>query len=150
MDTLFNLVNASVLPAWVLLILAPRWSVTRGVVHSMLYPVVLGALYTVGLGMALMGMGSGDVDFTTITGVRAIFESDLGVIVGWTHYLVFDLFVGAWVARDAHAREVKHWMVVPCLALCFMAGPLGLLLYLGVRTVVRKNGSFLVSEHSPI
>ena len=140
METLFNLVNASVLPAWALLILAPRWSVTRKIVHSMLYPLVLGGVYAAGLVATFMGLGSADVDFTTIAGVRAIFESDLGVIVGWVHFLLFDLFVGAWVARDASVRGVKHWMVVPCLLLCFMAGPLGLLLYLGVRTAVRRGG----------
>ena len=140
MDMLFNLLNASVLPAWAMLILAPRWKVTQAVVHSMLYPVVLGAAYTLAMVLAMMGMGSSDVDFTTIAGVRAIFESDLGVLTGWTHYLVFDLFVGAWVARDAVARGVRHWMTVPCLILCFMAGPMGLLLYLGVRAVVRKGG----------
>ena len=141
METLFSLVNASVLPAWALLVLAPVWRGTRVLVHSMLYPIILGAVYTIGLGLALFGgMGSEGTDFTTVKGVRAIFSSDLGIVIGWTHYLVFDLFVGARVARDSQTRGVRHWLTIPCLLLTFMAGPLGLLLYLIIRTATRKGG----------
>jgi hypothetical protein len=38
--------------------------------------------------------------------------------------------------RDARARGIRHWLVVPCLALTFMFGPVGWLLYLGVRSVL--------------
>ena len=137
----FLLMNASVLPAWFLLIVLPRWSVTALVVHSMLYPLALGALYTAGLGAAIFGgLGAADGGFTTIAAVRAIFSTDIGVLVGWAHYLVFDLFIGAWEARDAKRRSVRHWLLVPCLLLTFMAGPLGLLLYLVLRQVTKKGG----------
>ena len=136
-DLLFNLVNASVLPAWALLILAPKWSVTTKLVHSMFYPLLLGGVYF-GLMITSMGFGVGSspndpaVDFTTLDGVRAIFGTDMGVIIGWAHYLVFDLFVGAWEARDAQRRGFNHWLLIPCLLLTFMLGPVGLLLYLSL------------------
>jgi len=137
---LFSLLNFSVVPAWAMLILLPRWSATRTLVHSGLYPIALGVFYTACLGLALTGAGSEGVDFTTIEGVRAIFSSDLGVLTGWAHYLVFDLFVGAWEARDAKRRGLSHWLLVPCLFFTFMAGPLGLLLYLALRQIGGKGG----------
>lgn len=142
----FSLVNASVMPAWILLIFFPKASVTKRLVHSMLYPLILGVAYTLGLGFSVFGgMGDAESGFTTIAAVRAIFATDIGVLVGWTHFLVFDLFVGAWEARDARRRGVSHWLLIPCLFLTFMAGPLGLLLYLVLRKVTGK-GSWNLKE----
>ena len=59
-------------------------------------------------------------------------------LVCWIHYLVFDLFVGAWIVRDAARRGVAHLAVVPCLLLTLMVGPAGLLLYLVLRLAFRR------------
>jgi len=140
----FSLVNLSVMPAWILLIVFPHWSITKTLVHSMFYPVVLGLVYAVGLGFSIFGgMGASDGGFTSIAAVRALFSTDIGILVGWTHYLVFDLFVGAWEARDARRRRFNHWLLIPCLLFTFMFGPLGLLLYLVLRSVTKKGGGSL-------
>jgi len=138
---LFKLANLSVLPAWAMLVFLPNWSVTKSLVHSMLYPVVLGAVYSVGLYFAVFGgMGAAEGSFSSIDGVRALFSADIGILVGWVHYLVFDLFVGAWEARDAKRRGVPHWLLIPCLLFTFMAGPFGLLLYVMGRKALKKGG----------
>ena len=140
-DLILNAVNLSVMPAWALLIFAPNWDLTKKLVHSMLYPVILGAVY-VGILILLLffGMGSPDGSFSSIEGIRALFSVDGGIVVGWAHYLVFDLFVGAWEARDAKRRGFSHWLLIPCLALTFMFGPTGLLLYLLLRWLTKKGG----------
>jgi len=140
-ELILSAINLSVMPAWALLILAPNWEVTRKLVHSMLYPVILGAVY-VGILILLLffGMGSPDGNFSSIEGIRALFSVDGGIVVGWAHYLVFDLFVGAWEARDAQRRGFSHWLLIPCLALTFMFGPTGLLLYLLLRWLTKKGG----------
>lgn len=141
LDTLFSLINLSVLPAWALLIFLPRWSVTKAWVHSMLYPLVLGVLYSIGLFMSVFsGLGGEGGGFGSIEAVRALFSVDIGIVVGWAHYLVFDLFVGAWAARDAQRRGFSHWLLIPCLFLTFMAGPFGLLLYVILRVATKKGG----------
>ena len=140
-DLAFSLVNLSVMPAWVMLVFLPRWSVTRSLVHSMLYPLMLGVVYTLGLGFSVFGgMGGDGAGFTTIEAVRALFSVDIGILVGWTHFLIFDLFVGAWAARDARRRGFHHGLLIPCLFFTFMAGPLGLLLYVILRRVTKKGG----------
>lgn len=140
-DLAFSLVNLSVMPAWVMLVFLPRWSVTQSLVHSQLYPLVLGVVYTLGLGFSVFGgMGGDGAGFTSVEAVRAIFSVDIGILVGWTHFLVFDLFVGAWVARDARRRGFHHGLLIPCLFFTFMAGPLGLLLYVLLRGVTKKGG----------
>jgi hypothetical protein len=141
LNLLFTLANLSVFPAWIMLIFLPNWSVTEKLVHSMLYPLVLGVAYSIGLFLSVFGgMGAADGGFSTIEGVRALFSVDIGILVGWIHYLVFDLFVGAWEARDAKRRGFSHWLLIPCLFFTFMAGPLGLLLYVILRKATAKGG----------
>jgi Mn2+/Fe2+ NRAMP family transporter len=140
-DLIFTLVNASVLPAWLLLVLTPKWNLTEKLVHSMLYPMTLGAVYIVIFALTIFaGHGADGGSFTSIEGVRALFSSDAGIVIGWAHYLVFDLFVGAWEARDAKRRSFNHWLLIPCLFFTFMAGPAGLVLYLILRQVTGKGG----------
>ena len=144
---IFSFVNAAVLPAWLLLVIAPKWKGTKVWVHSMLYPLLLGAVYIGGFAMVLFaGHGADGGGFTSIEAVRALFASDAGITIGWTHYLVFDLFVGAWIARDAARRDVNHWATVPCLLFTFMAGPVGLVLYAILRKVTGKGGWSLLED----
>jgi hypothetical protein len=130
-DTVFTLCNASVIPAWALLVFAPGWIWTRRLVHSMLYPLALGAVYLAGFAMVVPGPEGGG--FGTLRGVMTFFTVPTLVLVGWVHYLVFDLFVGSWQVRDARRRGIRHLYVVPSLLLTFLAGPIGLALYLVLR-----------------
>ena len=74
-----------------------------------------------------------DLTNYSVEGLRALFMSDGGIVLGWTHYLAFDLFVGLWVARDADTKQFSRWVQVPILFMILMAGPIGLLLWLAIR-----------------
>ena len=148
----FDLINASVLPAWLLLWFAPRARITDLVAHSVLYPVLLGLTYVAIVAYTVVaGVGSDDVSFLTLEGVTQIFSHPWGVVVAWAHFLVFDLFVGAWEGRDARRRGLAHWKVAPCQFLTFMAGPLGLLCYLAVRKFAGRErpGSLIEAGAAP-
>lgn len=142
----FSMVNLLALIAWAALILLPRWpALLSGVLY--LGVGLLCLIYAGGLIGVLSGLipttGGGGADFTTIAGVRAIFASDAGVTIGWTHYLAFDLFVGLWIARDADAKDVSRWVQAPILLATFMAGPLGLGVWLLAREpAARRQGRF--------
>ena len=138
-ETAFGLLNAGVLPAWAALLLAPRWRWTQTLAVTITVALVACA-YVVIVGHALLsGEGAEGVDFTTIEGVAAIFSHPSGVVAGWAHYLAFDLFVGAWVVRDARARGAPHLLAVPAILLCFVAGPAGYLLWRLVRALRRPR-----------
>jgi len=144
-ETVYTIINLSVMPAWLLLALAPGAAVTRLVVHSGVYPLALGVFYIVTLSMTMFfGMGADGGGFGSAAGVSQLFSHPLGILVGWSHYLVFDLFVGAWEARDARRRGVAHWMLLPCLFFTLMFGPVGLLLYLVLRQLTGKGNMSLV------
>ena len=76
--------------------------------------------------------------FLTLYGVMIGFTAPHIVVAGWIHYLIFDLFVGAWESRDAMRRGVPHGLVIPCLLATFMFGPVGLLLYVLVRSFAKR------------
>jgi hypothetical protein len=79
------------------------------------------------------GATPSDLADYTLSGLRNLFMSDGGIVLGWTHYLAFDLFVGMWVARDADAKGFGRLTQLPILFCILMAGPIGLLLWLIVR-----------------
>ena len=143
--TLFSIVNGMAMVAWVALILLPRWP---ALLSAVLYAGVglLCLIYSVCLigvlsGAITTGDGGAGASFTTIEGVRAIFGSDAGVVIGWTHYLAFDLFAGLWIARDADQKGISRFIQAPILLATFMAGPLGLFVWLLVREpAARKLG----------
>lgn len=133
-STIFSAANILAMTAWGLLILAPRYpALLAGVLY--LGVGLLCMVYAISLGGVLAGVfpAGGGADFTTIEGVRAIFASDAGVTIGWTHYLAFDLFVGLWIARDADAKFFSRFVQAPILLMTFLAGPAGLFVWLIIR-----------------
>jgi len=129
----FTIANASVLPAWLLLFVAPHHRVTHLVVHSVLMPGLLGVAYVAFIGAGMTAGGEGG--FSSLGGVMALFDQEPVVLGGWIHYLVFDLFVGAWIVRDGRRRGVHRAWVSVCLLFTLMLGPSGLLGYLAGRAL---------------
>jgi hypothetical protein len=136
-DLCFTICNNAVLPAWLLLAVAPRWRWTQRLVHSALIPGLLALVYIVAF--ATNSAAPAGASMSSLTGVMQLFTSPNAVLAGWVHYLVFDLFVGAWEVRDARRRGIHHGFVIPCLALTLGLGPVGLLLYLGIRVALRRE-----------
>lgn len=74
--------------------------------------------------------------FLTLRGVISLFRSPRVVLVGWIHFLAFDLFVGASIALDAERVGISHVWCLPILGLTLMYGPVGMLAYLVLRLAV--------------
>ncbi len=144
-ETMFSLINLSVVPGWILLLFAPNWQWTDRLIHSVLLPALLSITYAyfIGWGMFFGGAAEG-AGMGSLAGVIQMFTSPINMLAGWMHYLVFDLFVGAWIVRDARRRGLGPIWRAPCLALTFMFGPLGLGLYLGLRKALGKGGWSLI------
>jgi hypothetical protein len=129
-ERLFSILNLVAMVSWLPLIFLPRARWTSRVVPTVV-PAVLAVVYVALVAWALPRSDGG---FSSLAGVRALFDNPWGLLAGWTHYLAFDLFVGGWEVRDAQRRGVPHLLVVPALVLTFLFGPGGLLLYLAVRS----------------
>src|SRR5271168_874133 len=103
-ETAFAIANNGILVFWLLLIVAPGWRGTQILVHSMAIPVVLGLTYIWLFAIAAINGLPAGASFSSLHGVAAFFSSPYALTAGWVHYLVFDLFVGSWEARDARDR----------------------------------------------
>ena len=77
--------------------------------------------------------------FGSIAEVRALFASDSALAAGWLHYLAFDLFVGSWIVGDGLKNRIPALLILPCLPLTFLFGPLGLLLFVLLRLAFRRR-----------
>ena len=137
----WSLVHVPMAVGWLALLFLPR----RPAVHSLIlyagvsalclaYAAIFAALFG---GWAdpvrVGGAGAPDLSDYSIGGVRSLFMSDGGTVLGWTHYLAFDLFVGLWISRDADAKGFSRLAQAPVLSVTLLAGPLGLLVWLIVR-----------------
>ena len=98
-----------------------------------LLAIAYGLLIWTGFGEAAGG------GFGSIGEVRALFASDSALTAGWLHYLAFDLFVGSWIVADGLRRRIPVPLILPCLPLTFLFGPLGLLLFVLLRLAFARR-----------
>lgn len=140
-DRLFDIANLIALLGWIGLAFAPL-ARDRLVLAARVIGVALALTYAALLIGSIVGGGMSEGGgFTSLAGVTALFSRPEAVLVGWVHYLAFDLWVGAWAVEDAGKRGVPHWAMVPVLFLTLMAGPIGLLVYLAARAgLSRRKG----------
>lgn len=103
--------------------------------------LVIPALLAIAYGL-LIWTGFAEAEgggFGSIAEVRALFASDSALTAGWLHYLAFDLFVGSWIVADGLKRGIPALLILPCLPLTFLFGPLGLLLFIVLRVVLQRR-----------
>ena len=135
-DQLFTVVNSIALCSWVLLALFPRRRWVANVLAGMAVPAILAAVYVAIIATKWAGSSGG---FSSLSAVAMLFSNPWLLLAGWTHYLAFDLLVGSWEVRDARDRGLPHLLVLPCLALTFLFGPAGWLLYLTMRLTTARR-----------
>ena len=116
------------------LFLSPPWRSAIWTGTSIAVPGLIGVAYAILIGRGLRsGTGGG---FGSIEAVRRLFGDDAALAAGWLHYIAFDLFVGTWIAAEGLDAGASRLLVLPCLLLTFLFGPLGLLVFLMLRLVL--------------
>lgn len=140
-QAIFGATNLVALAAWAILLFLPRRPFAMASVLylgiallCLVYSVLLVLLATGAVDpLRDAGAASPDLVDPSLAGIKALFRSDGAIVLGWTHYLAFDLFVGLWIARDADGKGFSRLAQAPVLLITFLAGPLGLLIWLAVR-----------------
>jgi hypothetical protein len=136
-ELLFNLSNLFVLPFWLMMILLPNLRITKRVISSPWIVLPCALLYA-GLVIPAFSDLIRKLSQPGLQELAAGLSTPQGTLIGWVHFLAFDLFTGRWIYLDSREREIKScWVALPLL-LTFMLGPLGLLLYLCLRVVVKS------------
>ena len=135
-EKIFSLCGMLATVGWLLLVFLPRWRWTARLVCPVIIPLVIALIY---LWLVATTFGRTPGGFGSLAEVSQLFSNSRALLAGWIHYLAFDLFVGSWEVRDAQRVGLHHLLVVPCLVLTFLFGPIGLLLYFVLRASLRRR-----------
>lgn len=136
-DEIYQWANQLALLPWLLMMIAPNWKWTKKIALGLFLPALFALAYLI-LFILYFKVDSFS-EFSTLDGVLALFSQKEAVLVGWLHYLAFDLLVGTWEYADSKKSGIPHLLLVPCLVFTLMAGPVGFLMYLGVRFWKTRN-----------
>lgn len=125
---------------WILLIGFPKF------IYSNQYVILISvALLAVLYGYLLFFRKNHDAtiypkgSFSSLEGVVDLFKNPKGVLIGWIHYLAFDLMVGLYIKQEATNMGMSHYIQIPCFILTLIFGPLGLLLFFILRFTLFQN-----------
>lgn len=135
---LFGLASQTAMIGWLILIVGPRrWNAIFWIPQFVI-PAALSILYST---LMLAYFFTVDGGYDSIDSVRSLFENDYVLLAGWVHYLAFDLFIGAWIARRADRLGTSRLIQPIFLVATFMFGPLGLIMFLITRSFypVKEN-----------
>ncbi|HVL58006.1 MAG TPA: abscisic acid-deficient protein Aba4 family protein [Burkholderiaceae bacterium] len=134
LDLLFSVAGSVAALGWLALAVAPlRYSWPRGV--TVAAALAIAACYAALIGVFWVRADGG---FGSLDAVARLFEHRGVLLAGWVHYLAFDLLVGVWERDEAQRLGVPQLLLVPCLLLTFLFGPLGWLAFLAVRHLNRR------------
>jgi len=133
-DALFWFSSLYILPFWLMMWFAPAHERTAALLRNeWVYLAPLAAAYTLAVLPNLLDilvlLGS---DMPTPEIVVSLFDDREVILIGWLHYLAFDLFVGRWTWQRLMATNQPLYVSFPVLLLSMMVAPLGALLGLVV------------------
>ncbi len=121
---------------WLLLIILPNSKFNRWLMAYAVVPLLLSLIYCIYIAGFFHVQGGG---FGSMQQVRVLFNNDNLLLAGWVHYLAFDLLTGFAIVRSAQELKLSHLIIIPCLILTFMFGPVGFLLYQIIKYIKMTN-----------
>jgi hypothetical protein len=140
-DVFFQYANMAALAGWAGLLASPFMPRAADWLAGIAIPLLLSVAYTA---IVLVFWSRAEGGFDTLENVARLFASRELLLAGWIHYLAFDLFIGAWEVRTARAEGMNFLLVLPCLVLTFLFGPVGLMLFF----MLRSTSVFAAQKHS--
>ena len=127
-SALFSAFNLFAVAGWLALaagvVMKRPW--LRDTLAGTYIPVAISAVYLI---LIVLFFGGADGGFDTLENVQKLFTSPWAALAGWIHYLAFDLFMGARIARGMEEQGLPRWPLVILLPLTFLFGPIGFLTF---------------------
>lgn len=131
----FKLANAFAMSGWLVLFFLPNWEYTPAFVLYVSF-ILIALLYIFLLQKALRSRpepGDDKPGFSNLRGVLALLRNPIGGLTAWVHILAFDLMMGLYIHHEGSLNQISHWYLLPCYFFTLMFGPVGVLLFLGLR-----------------
>ncbi len=139
LELIFSISNMLSVSGWIILAASIWLKPARVLVSFAIVPTMLAFLYAA-LIAAHFQSAPESGNFNSLKGLSLLFEYRPLLLAGWVHYLAFDLLIGTWELQDAQNTGIAFPILLPCLFMTLMFGPIGFLMYLLFRRW--KTGSF--------
>lgn len=139
-ETLFSLTSDLAMAGWLALILGVVLDrpLLRDRIAGQAIPLLLAVAYTV---LIAVFFWDGDGSFDSLEGVQKLFTSPWLALGGWVHFLAYDLFIGALLARRLMEAKFNRLVLVPILPLAFLFGPIGYVLAQALLLTRKENNA---------
>ncbi|HEX3397372.1 MAG TPA: ABA4-like family protein [Steroidobacteraceae bacterium] len=137
---IFSIANLIAMLCWVALgvsLFAPRAQAAVQRITGLAVPGLFALVYVFCIWRGFAAAPGGG--FGSLGQVRALFANDAALDAGWLHYLAFDLFVGTWIVRQGMLDRLHPLLLLVCLPVTFMLGPVGFLLFLLERALFTRR-----------
>ena len=136
-EFVFQTANAVAIFGWLVLAAAillkkPFW---RDAVAGQVWPLTFSMAYTA---LILFFWMKSDGGYDSLANVQKLFSNAWVAEAGWIHYLAFDLFVGAHIAKRVMEEGLPRLALILLLPLTFLFGPIGFLGFYITRLLFRK------------
>ena len=133
LEHLFWTAHVPALVGWVVLLAAPLIG-PASIAIARVAAAVLALGYLALFLVAPEGLWALATDYS-LGGIGAFFADPRLLLLGWVHYLAFDIWVASWEAEEGRRLGMPHWLLAPCMFVTFLVGPIGLLMFMLARAV---------------
>ena len=141
---IFDLANLYILPFWTIMILFPKWEVTKKIMDSNWLFLPLIAAYIYYLVATVDPESAAALANPQLADIARFFGEEGAAGAGWTHFLVMDLLAGKWIYQQGQQKQI--W-TVHSLVICLFFGPVGLLSHIITDAIFgRKSNAAAATE----
>jgi len=142
LEHIFSIASSLAMLGWVILIFLPRRWPWLNVIPALIIPIALSLGYSILIARYFFSAEGG---FDTLANVQQLFTFKGLALAGWVHYLAFDLFVGAYVAKESDKLDLSRLIQAPILLMTFMFGPLGYLFFVLTKANITYLNTRLIN-----
>jgi hypothetical protein len=147
LETIYLVSNYSVIPLWLMLLVAPNSKFTNIIINTIALPTILAFTYGYLLYQQFYNGGMFAEEATNIAlnnfslylgidQLSSLMTSKTFLLTFWIHFLTISIFVGTWIAKDALRNGIHKYVTALPLILTYFTGPLGFFLYLFIRLII--------------
>ena len=139
-SSLFSLFNIAALAGWIALAasVVMNSQMLRDRLSGQWLPVLFSMAYTALILLFFLDAPGG---FGSLDDVQLLFTSPWVALAGWLHYLAFDLWIGARIARESAELKLPRWPLIILLPLTFLFGPAGFLAFETIKAARKGDAS---------
>lgn len=137
-EQIFSFASTTILAGWLVLAYAivRRNAFLRDQIAGRAFPLMQSALYSI---LILFFFFKADGGFGTLAEVKLLFTNDWAALAGWVHYLAFDLFMGALIAKRVMDAGLNRLWLAMLLPATFLFGPIGYIASEAATFLFRRN-----------